>query len=120
MQVLSATTCLPFISPHCRYIEGVGSGLFFDGALINYHLNLRPKPGYNLLLLADGPGPEFKQVTHTDRLGPEFEQVTHTDRLGTEFKQVTHADRLGTEFKLVTHTDRLRTEFLGNADSPES
>ncbi|GAX77907.1 hypothetical protein CEUSTIGMA_g5349.t1 [Chlamydomonas eustigma] len=61
-QVLSATTCLPFISPHCRYIEGVGSGLFFDGALINYHLNLRPKPGFNLLLLADGPGPEFKQT----------------------------------------------------------
>ncbi len=60
--MLAATTCLPFISPHVRHIDGVGSGLFFDGALVNYHLNIRPAPAFRALLLADGPGPQFKQV----------------------------------------------------------
>jgi hypothetical protein len=61
-QVLAATTCLPFISPHCRFVDGVGDGLFFDGALISYHLSLRPSPRYPMLLLADGPGPAFRQT----------------------------------------------------------
>ena len=61
-QVLAATTCLPFISPPCRHIDGVGPGLFFDGALVHYHLALRPSPAHPMLLLADGPGPGFMQT----------------------------------------------------------
>mmetsp|Transcript_30529 Transcript_30529/g.67662 ORF Transcript_30529/g.67662 Transcript_30529/m.67662 type:complete len:412 (+) Transcript_30529:154-1389(+) len=61
-QVLHATTCLPFMSERCEYIAGVGSGLFFDGALSDYHLNLASTPEYPLLLLGDGPGPAFKQT----------------------------------------------------------
>lgn len=53
--VLRATTCIPFVSEHCTHIRGVGAGLFFDGALSDYYLNARPRPGHALLLLGDSP-----------------------------------------------------------------
>ncbi|KAG1678969.1 hypothetical protein FOA52_013032 [Chlamydomonas sp. UWO 241] len=61
-QVLAATTCLPFISPHVEYIDGVGCGLFFDGALGDFHLNVVAGNEHPVLLLGDGPGPGFKHT----------------------------------------------------------
>lgn len=53
-QVLHATTCIPFLSKPCRFIEGVGSGLYFDGGLTDFYLNFildsQHEPG---MLLAD-------------------------------------------------------------------
>lgn len=54
--VLRATTCIPFVSERCTYIEGVGHGYFCDGALSDYYLGMRPaSPSHPLLLLGDRP-----------------------------------------------------------------
>lgn len=56
--MLHATTCVPFVSERCTYIHGApdkGHGLFFDGALSDYHINLAALPGHPVLLLNDSP-----------------------------------------------------------------
>ncbi|KAH6588079.1 hypothetical protein BASA50_010941 [Batrachochytrium salamandrivorans] len=53
-QVLRATTAVPFIQERCEYIDGVGKGLFVDGALTDYYLNSHfTNPALPALLLAD-------------------------------------------------------------------
>ncbi|KAJ3270578.1 hypothetical protein HDV01_007728 [Terramyces sp. JEL0728] len=51
-QVLHATTCIPFVSPPCNYIEGVGKGKFIDGGLTDYYLNISIKNCNTPALLA--------------------------------------------------------------------
>ena len=55
-QVLHATTCIPFVQERCEYIEGVGHGLFMDGAIASFMLNVElaeiEKPA---ILLGDLP-----------------------------------------------------------------
>ncbi|KAF5843459.1 hypothetical protein DUNSADRAFT_15754 [Dunaliella salina] len=54
-QVLHATTCIPFVSVPCTYISGLGRGLYYDGALSDYHLALKMRdPGWPALLLSAG------------------------------------------------------------------
>ena len=51
--VLQATTCIPFVSKRATQI-GKHSGLFFDGAICHYHLNLIcNQPEYPTLYLSD-------------------------------------------------------------------
>jgi hypothetical protein len=53
--VLRATTCIPFVSERITQI-GDRSGLFFDGAIGHYHLNLRCNlEQFPVLYLADQP-----------------------------------------------------------------
>jgi hypothetical protein len=61
-QVLHATTCVPFVSEDCTYIEGVGQGRFYDGALSHYQLGLEVQdPSMPVLLLGmDCPGAPIK------------------------------------------------------------
>lgn len=72
--MLQATTCLPFISPHCEHIDGVGRGLFVDGSFGNYHLNLPSTPDYPVLLLGDGPSADYKQVR---RMAADWSDIAH-------------------------------------------
>eukprot|EP00200_Dunaliella_tertiolecta_P003911 CAMPEP_0202347594 /NCGR_PEP_ID=MMETSP1126-20121109/5888_1 /ASSEMBLY_ACC=CAM_ASM_000457 /TAXON_ID=3047 /ORGANISM="Dunaliella tertiolecta, Strain CCMP1320" /LENGTH=598 /DNA_ID=CAMNT_0048939165 /DNA_START=210 /DNA_END=2006 /DNA_ORIENTATION=- len=54
-QVLHATTCIPFVSVPCTYISGLGRGLYYDGALSDYHLALKMRdPAWPTLLLSAG------------------------------------------------------------------
>jgi hypothetical protein len=49
--VLHATTCIPFVSRPCTFIEGLGYGLFMDAGVTDYYLNFRiQQPG---ILLGD-------------------------------------------------------------------
>jgi hypothetical protein len=61
-QVLHATTCVPFVSEPCTFIEGAGPGLYCDGALGDYQLAAACRdPAVPVLLLAvDCPGSPIK------------------------------------------------------------
>lgn len=55
-QVLKATTCIPFISERVTAIPGCSRGLFFDGALCDFHVNLRvDNERFQMLYLAGEP-----------------------------------------------------------------
>ncbi|KAJ3215252.1 hypothetical protein HDU67_000668 [Dinochytrium kinnereticum] len=52
--VLHATTCIPFIQERCTHIPDFGDGLFVDGALTDYTLNVHlQNPEFPALLLGD-------------------------------------------------------------------
>ncbi|KAJ3098483.1 hypothetical protein HDU97_003982 [Phlyctochytrium planicorne] len=58
--VLHATTCIPFIQERCTFIPDFGEGLFVDGALTDYTLNVQLQdPEYPALLLGDCLQREF-------------------------------------------------------------
>ena len=61
--VLRATTCVPFVSERIESIPGYGSnGLFYDGAICNYHMNVCiTDPKYQMLFLGDVPDEQVKQ-----------------------------------------------------------
>ncbi|KAI9347998.1 hypothetical protein DFJ73DRAFT_836164 [Zopfochytrium polystomum] len=53
-EVLHATTCVPYVQEHCTHITGVGTGLFFDGALTDFSMNTHlTSPSHPGLLLSD-------------------------------------------------------------------
>jgi hypothetical protein len=60
-QVLRATTSLPFYSPQVRFIDGVGPGLFFDGALAHYGMSVDSTSSHPVLLIGDGPDLSVKK-----------------------------------------------------------
>jgi hypothetical protein len=51
-QVLHATTSMPLISKTCTFIKGKGPGVYFDGGITDYYLNMKIN-GANGLLLGD-------------------------------------------------------------------
>jgi hypothetical protein len=60
-QVLRATTCIPFVSERVTDIDGVGSGLYYDGAICDYHLNVKVHtPEFLMLFLGDVPDHKVK------------------------------------------------------------
>lgn len=52
--VMRATTCIPCVSERCTYIEGAGEGLYMDGGISDFMLNVCIRdPTYSALLLND-------------------------------------------------------------------
>ena len=49
-QVLHATTSMPLISKPCRYIDGIGPGVYFDGGITDFYLNMKIENAHGLLL----------------------------------------------------------------------
>jgi hypothetical protein len=49
-QVLHATTSVPLVSKPCTFIHSVGAGVYFDGGITDYYLNLKVKNANGLLL----------------------------------------------------------------------
>ncbi|KNC99759.1 uncharacterized protein SPPG_09257 [Spizellomyces punctatus DAOM BR117] len=55
-EVLHGTTCIPFVQERCESIPGAGEGLYLDGALTDYMLNVQfTDPSHRALLLSDQP-----------------------------------------------------------------
>lgn len=52
--VLHATTCIPFIQQRCNFIDGLGKGVFMDGAITDFMLSIQVCHGqYPSLLVSD-------------------------------------------------------------------
>jgi hypothetical protein len=61
-QVMHATTAVPFVHQDCKFIHGVGPGLFVDSALTDYVLNFTLDAAFPGLVLADYPEPRVKRT----------------------------------------------------------